>query len=173
MEEKMLKGRFQKCSNYIASLCIVSFLFSCAVPTESDNEVAKYTAIIEKDPNNAEAYHNRGKVYFDKREYGKAISDYDKALEINSGMLEALYDRACAYIEKEEWDKGLSDLDSYISDPVNERSFKAFERRGYTYLRKGDYDRALSDANRAIQLNPGYFPAITTKGKAQKAKANQ
>jgi tetratricopeptide (TPR) repeat protein len=170
-----MMGKFDE-KKYMA-IILLSFtmliFYACAVPTESDSEVAKYTAIIEKDPGNVEAYLNRGRVYFTKNQYDKAVADYNKAIGQDPARIEVLYDRACAYIELEKWDNALNDLNTYLADPANEKSFKAFERRGYTYLRKGEYDTAIKECNEAIQLNPGYFPAIATKGKAQKAKANQ
>jgi len=157
----------------ILSACLLIFLSACTVPTESDSEIAKYTEIIKKDPNNAKAYHDRGKVYFKKKSYKKAVDDFKKALGRDSEMLEALYERACVYIELEEWSRAMSDINRYLDDPSNERSFKALERRAYIHLRKGDYNKAIRDCNRAMKLNPAYLPAITTKGKAQKARANQ
>ena len=157
----------------LVSVALLLQLYSCAVPTDSDKRIAEYSAIIEKDPNNAEAYQNRGKVYLEKKEYEKAAADFQNAIQKDPERLEALYDKASAFIEMDEWDKAMSDLNRYISAPSNEKSFKALERRGYVYLRKGEYDKAIEECNKAINLNPGYFPAMTTKGKAQKAKANQ
>jgi tetratricopeptide (TPR) repeat protein len=156
----------------ILTACLL-FQYSCAVPKESDKKIAELDAAIEKDPNNVEAYYNRGKAYFEKKEYSKAVQDYQNVISKDPERMEALYDRACAYIEMEEWSKAMSDLDRYIDSPANEKSFKAMERRGYVYLRQGEYDNAIQECNKAINLNPGYMQAIATKGKAQKAKANQ
>ena len=62
-----------------------------------DNAIADYTTLIEgntdfshalnKDKQLAYAYHYRGKVYqWYKKDYTKAIADYDRALQIDPAM---------------------------------------------------------------------------------------
>jgi tetratricopeptide (TPR) repeat protein len=45
--------------------------------------MADYNKAIEINPQYAELYNNRGIVYYDLKEYDKAIKDYNKALEID------------------------------------------------------------------------------------------
>jgi tetratricopeptide (TPR) repeat protein len=44
--------------------------------------VEEYTKIIAQDPDNAQAYNERGKAYLSKREYDRAIQDFDQALRL-------------------------------------------------------------------------------------------
>ncbi|HET9282355.1 MAG TPA: tetratricopeptide repeat protein [Candidatus Angelobacter sp.] len=44
--------------------------------------VEEYTRVISQDPNNAEAYNERGKAYLSKREYDRAIQDFNQALRL-------------------------------------------------------------------------------------------
>ena len=44
--------------------------------------VEEYTKIIAQDPDNAQAYNERGKAYLSKREYDRAIQDFDEALRL-------------------------------------------------------------------------------------------
>ncbi len=45
--------------------------------------MADYNKAIEINPQYAYAYNNRGWVYYNLKEYDKAIKDYNKALEID------------------------------------------------------------------------------------------
>ena len=48
-----------------------------------------YDKAIELDPNDAEAYNNRGNSYRDLGQYQRAIEDYDKAIELDPNDAEA------------------------------------------------------------------------------------
>ena len=48
-----------------------------------DIAILKYTKIIEKEPNNYQAYKERGNAYYRKKLYHLAIADYTKAIELN------------------------------------------------------------------------------------------
>ena len=47
-----------------------------------DKAAADFTTVIEKDPNDAQAYERRGFVYRSQKKFNEAIADYDKSLEI-------------------------------------------------------------------------------------------
>src|SRR6185312_12200486 len=51
--------------------------------------VEEYTRIIGQDPENAEAYNERGKAYLSKREYDRAIQDFNQALRLRPYFGEA------------------------------------------------------------------------------------
>jgi len=127
----------------------------------------------EAEPKTADEFYNRGIDYFDIEDYNNALNDFSKALRMNPKLMEARYERGCAYIELENWNKAMLDLSVYLESIANERSFKAYERRGYAYLRMGEFQKAIDDCNKALNLNPGYMKAITTKGKAIKGKRSQ
>src|SRR5579859_2102872 len=44
--------------------------------------IEEYTRIIAQDPDNAQAYNERGKAYLSKREYDRAVQDFDQALRL-------------------------------------------------------------------------------------------
>jgi len=51
--------------------------------------VEEYTRIIAQDPDNAEAYNERGKAYQSRREYDRAIQDFNQALRLRPYFAEA------------------------------------------------------------------------------------
>ncbi len=60
-------------------------------------------------PNYSDAYYNRGSLYFNLKQYEKAIEDYTKATELDSELKEAYIGRAKVYrlLDKPE----LAELD--------------------------------------------------------------
>ena len=49
-----------------------------------DEAIQLYTRVIDKEPNYARAYFNRGVAYRSKRDFDKALSDFSKTIEIDS-----------------------------------------------------------------------------------------
>ena len=96
-----------------------------------------YSEIININPNNYQAYYNKGlaKYYLadnkkeNKEEYNKlmneAIEDYNKAIELNPNLSEA------------------------------------YNNRGIVKSKLGNYKEAIEDFNKAIELNPDYYKAYS------------
>ena len=61
-----------------------------------------FSDAIELNPNDAEAYNNRGVAYSNKGDYDRAIADYTKAIELNPDYVEAYSNRGGAYVKKDE-----------------------------------------------------------------------
>ena len=69
-------------------LAIQRFLASL-LPVSNDNitdyktEIEKYSEIIKNNPNDADAYYNRGNVKVDSRDFKGAVEDLNKAKQLN------------------------------------------------------------------------------------------
>jgi len=42
-----------------------------------------FNQTLRLNPNHALAYKNRGRVYFDRKDYDKAIADFEKAMQLD------------------------------------------------------------------------------------------
>ena len=63
------------------------------------------------DPNDAAAYYNRGTSYDEKKDYDKAISDYDKVVKLNPKEENAYFRRGLVYYyNKKDYDKAIGDF---------------------------------------------------------------
>ncbi len=97
----------------------------------------------------------RGEIYLKKKEYDKAIRDFDKALELdakaspNSVDKSLLASRGAAYLGKGDTDRALQDLDKAI--PGNEIRSRYRNSRGLAYRKKGEIDRAIAEFDEAIK----------------------
>jgi tetratricopeptide (TPR) repeat protein len=81
---------------------------------EWNSAIAKYTEIIQLDPNDAEAYYNRGNAYSDKGDYDRAIADFTQAVRVDSNYTSAYYGRGLAYSGKGDYDRAIADYTQVI-----------------------------------------------------------
>ena len=75
-----------------------------------DKAIEEFNKAIEINPNDANAYNNRGFAYGMIGNLDQAIEDYNKAIEINPKLAEAYHDRGVAYFGKKEYDKAWQDV---------------------------------------------------------------
>jgi tetratricopeptide (TPR) repeat protein len=123
-----------------------------------DGAIADYTEVIKIDPNNADAYHNRGlaksnKLYCIRREsenamscstdYLGAIADYNKAIYINPRNTIFYSNRADAFRFIRKYQEAINDYTKAIEINPNDSYF--YFQRGSTY---GDF---LKDKDSAIR----------------------
>jgi tetratricopeptide (TPR) repeat protein len=128
-----------------------------------------YTLYLAENPNDNEAYNNRGNAYRQTVQYDEALQDYAKAIELNPNQRYSYENRAkLYYYDRYELDLALKDYSRQIALYPNDTS--AFTERGLVYrdLWSGLSDtmltRALADFNRAIALDPKYARAWNGRG---------
>ncbi len=102
--------------------------------------------------NNAELYETRGHTYLQKRQYAKAILEFNKALKTNPRDADAYYHRGRAYGEQGQYDLAISDYTKALQ--LNPRYGDAYFNRGLAHHSKNQYDQAISDYTKALEINP-------------------
>jgi len=118
---------------------------------EYGRTMADYDKLIELDPDNANAYYERGDFYYEMDEYNKAIADYSKAIELDPGHVLAYFNRAYAYGEIGEYNKAIADYSKAIE--LNPSDAQAYYNRGLDYHNKGEVPKAVSDLEKCIGLS--------------------
>jgi TonB family protein len=113
------------------------------------------------------AYDERGKAYFDKGDYARAIADFSTLIQLDPNHAEAYLNRGSAYGQKDDLDRAIADFDRAIQ--LNPRLKTAHYNRGLAYKLKGDEDRARADFDKEEQL----FPSATSITGNQNNAANQ
>ena len=103
-----LMSRIKATSKEISSECFDSGK-KLHEKREYHGALANYTEAILIRPDYAEAYYNRGEVYYSIGEYNDAIADYTEAIRINPDYVEAYYARGVSYGKIGESEKQIED----------------------------------------------------------------
>lgn len=116
-----------------------------------DDAIETYTALIDYDKKNAEAYFLRGSVYLNQGKTDKALKDYKKAVEAdmnNYEMYEGIYQNLANHDQKAEGEKYLKQaLD------LRPKTAEDYAQRGHIYYFLEDYDNAKKNLDKAIDKN--------------------
>jgi len=169
----------------LAALLMGLFLAAGGVPaaaqdtqtcakSSGDEAIAACTRAIDSGRHKGETlatlYYNRGWEYDEKREYERAIRDYDRAIRINAKP-NYFTNRGLAYASLEDFDRAIDDYDEAIRmDPEHET---AWNNRGVAYEKKGQLPRALKDFDKAIEIKPDYKKALDNRRRVRDALRNK
>ncbi len=139
---------------------------------DPDTRIAGCTALIQAGQDTTEnlsvIYNNRGTAYERKREYDRAIQDYNEAIRLSPNYAYTYRNRGLAYNNKGDYDRAIQDFNDVIR--LNPTYASAYYCRGNAYIGKEDFDRAIQDFNEAIRLNPTYASAYDGRGNAYDGK---
>jgi tetratricopeptide (TPR) repeat protein len=129
--------------------------------------VSDFSKAIEKNPDFAEAYNNRGLVYAKQRDFIQAIADYTKAIALNPSFSAAYNNRGLAYHNRgtvygnqENFNQAVSDYNQAVK--IDPNYAQAYYNRGFTYFMTKDYDKAWSDVHQAEGLGMAINPEFIT-----------
>ena len=135
-----------------------------------EKAVEKFSKAIELNPDNANAYKNRGDVYF-ITEPQKAIIDCTKAIELKPNYISAYELRAMTYCSLlyNEQNKTILDYTSILSDyatilKINPKYYKAYQYRGDVYRKFQQYDLSIKDYTKAIELKSDKYRLYISRG---------
>jgi tetratricopeptide (TPR) repeat protein len=124
--------------------------------------------LIDKDLTQKERgakYRQRGKLFHNLHEYGKAIVDYNKAIELNSNDSKAYIDRGLVKNELEDFKGAILDYNKAIQLKPNESM--AYSFRGIAKAIIKDFKGAILDFNKSIELNPNESLVYYVRGLAK------
>lgn len=107
--------------------------------------------------------HRRGWVYFNKKQYDRAIQDYNEAIRINPNNAHAFAGRGNAYSKEGRYDLAIRDFEEGMR--LNPK-FNLLSNRAAAYFGKGQYDRAIQDYDELIRRNPRDAGAFHHRGMA-------
>ena len=122
---------------------------------EYDTAIADFTKAIELNPDDHEAYNNRGSVYAKLEKYDTAIADFTKAIELNPDDHEVYNNRGNAYADLKKYDTAIADYTTAIE--LKPDDHKAYYNRGFAYYSLKKYDTAIADFNKSIEIMPNNY----------------
>jgi len=146
----------------LALVSLVGVWSRCQVWKNSDT---LWTDVIQRDPNRAEAYCNRGWYFYEtlgRRD--AALADLNRSLALDPQGARAWLDKGVLLSSSSPSDSALVCFDRAID--FQPSLFTAWSDRGAIRVRKGDYARAVTDISQSIALNPRYREAYCNRALA-------
>jgi tetratricopeptide (TPR) repeat protein len=136
-----------------------------------DAAISDYTKLIQLDAKDAAAYYfARGACWHFKRDFDRAIAEYDQAIKSNAQMMMAYVGRSNAYTHKGQYDRGLADGEQAVK--LDPNSAYPYANRGEAYRNMGDLDHAIADFDQSIKLDPTITTVYVFRGLAHEAKGD-
>jgi protein O-mannosyl-transferase len=127
-----------------------------------ENGVTLWTDVIDKYPNVAVAYNNRGGTLINEKRYEEAISDFTRAIEIRPDYYDAYNNRGLLFFDTQKNEEALKDFNKAIE--LQPTHAEVYSNRGLLMMQFNRYKEALSDFDKAIQLQPTYSQAYYNRG---------
>ena len=137
---------------------------------EYEKSIEHYAQAIQRNPNHAPTYYNRGLAYYKMDEADDAFADFSKAIELNPNYAEAYSNRGIVYYKRGEFERAIEDYTKAIE--LNPNYAPAYNNRGIAYRHRGNYERAIEDCARAIELDPNNFATYANRGLAYNIKGD-
>jgi tetratricopeptide (TPR) repeat protein len=110
--------------------------------------IALLSQLIDRHPDNAVDYNNRGLIYFQSGELQDALCDYNRALQLHPQLASAYNNRANYYAACGELTAAIADYDQAIN--LNPRHVRARINRGITWRDLGQYEEAVENFEVAL-----------------------
>jgi tetratricopeptide (TPR) repeat protein len=154
--------------------------------------ITELNQLITEQPQNAEAYFERGIVFFHLDEHDQAIASYTKAFELsrqgkvyimrmlaysqrsllacsqrlqNSPYDIALYgQRGIAFMVRDNYEAALEDFTHMIKLDPNYAD--AYIKRSMIFMKTDAYEAVIRDLSKAIELNPLLSNSFVNRGRA-------
>lgn len=123
--------------------------------------IAQYNLVIDANPNDTQAWMERGIAYARSGDHVTAINDYSTAAELDRSNALIYYNRGISYDAMNMTELALADYDHAIRH--DELYAYTWNNRGYVYASMGEWERAINDYSHAIDLDPTYATAYNNR----------
>ena len=127
--------------------------------------IKHYTQAIPTNPQDAEAYYNRGVAKYKSGDKAGAIADFTQAITINPQDAEAYIYRGIAKSKSGDKAGAIADFTQAIT--INPQLAGAYYNRGNAKDDLGDKAGAIADYTQAITINPQLAEAYYNRGLAK------
>jgi tetratricopeptide (TPR) repeat protein len=122
----------------------------CCQKTNVKKAIEYYLLAIEADPNNAEACHNLGSLYFTKGDYDKSIAYLGRAVSLDPKDASTRYNLGIACAHKGDYDVAIGHFEQVLSLTPNDAN--SYYNIGVAHSRKNDLNRTILFLRKAAQL---------------------
>jgi tetratricopeptide (TPR) repeat protein len=110
------------------------------------------TPDIGADPEDPNAYNNRGIVSAKEGQYEAAIAQFTRAFQRNPVFAEAYYNRGLVDLAIGQLGQAVSDFSKAVE--IKPGFIEGYSIRGDIYIAMNQYEQAISDFTKVIELDP-------------------
>jgi tetratricopeptide (TPR) repeat protein len=94
----------------VATAALADSKNDCLDSKDHDRRIKSCSLLLQRNPKDVTAYHNRGDAYGLKGDLDRAISDYTRAIELNPNYAPAYNGRGRAYTSKGDYTHAVADV---------------------------------------------------------------
>ena len=165
------RGQKRGLRRVILSVIVVMF-FALAVLAHKQaqkwgDESLLWSSVVKTFPN-AVAYNQLGNYYLDRKDYPRALENYQMAIAIKPKYNKPYSNRGLVLFHLGRHSQAIADYTKAI-ETLPEDATVAYNNRGYSYWLLGQSSQALEDYNKAIALSPSYQPAYLNRATVYKS----
>ena len=113
-------------------------------------------------PTSPQNHNNLGSVYTRRKEYQRAIQEYNTAIQLDPGYGDAYHNLADLYVNIGEFNKAIPLLDKALQ--LNPRLWQSHWDLALIYYKSGMLDKAKEEFKRVISLDPQNAPSYSNLG---------
>src|SRR5436190_12269029 len=112
----------------------------------SPANIASLTEVVQRNPNDPQAYNMRGSVLGLAARHEEALTDFNKAISLDPSYAQAYANRALVYRQMNKLDLALADYNQAVTIDPNYAG--AYLGRGIVYRQNKQALNALQDFNK-------------------------
>src|SRR5262245_51945701 len=124
--------------------------------TNPDKAIAACTRLIDlslaQNPDLVRIYNDRGTAYVRKKDYKKALADFEAVLRLKPDDAYGHYNRGLVNYELDRYDGAIADFDWLLARDAGD--IYALGYRGLAHMHSGSEAGALDDFNTVLRLAP-------------------
>lgn len=124
--------------------------------------IADLNQAIALDPQDGEAYGDRGYIKAESGNFQGAIADYNQAILLDPQNAQAYNDRGVVKLDLGDMQGAIADYNRAIA--INPSLHQAYTNRGDAKSKSGDKRGAIADYGQAIAVNPQSANAYNNRG---------
>ncbi len=169
-ERKALLQRFMLCLilAVVITVYIMSSSLQCAIWKDG---ITFWSHVLDRHPRFLIGLNNRGYTYNERRDFDRALEDFNNALAVNPDCLEARVNLGNLYIDMHDYQKAKENLD--IALTFNPGFPALYFNRGNLYQKDGNYDKAIEMFQKAIELDSSYIKPYVNLGNIYLERGNR
>ena len=131
-----------------------------------EGALADIEKALQLDPRSADAFNQRGTVYYNQAKYAEALADYNKAVEFNPQHADAYANRGNTRYAMQDYKGAVEDYRKDIE--MRPDSQYAWNRCGIGQEAAGNMMAALACYDKTVSLDPTFADGWSNRGDAKR-----